>query len=603
MLIVDDNMFRLAKMQETLLKVSEINRPENLKKYKEIVLQIDAKAFSDILEEIKHIDEHNHSLESESQFLDKIRSEYNQLLELQQWFKKVCSLYGENDLKVSELSQLNIEYIENRINAINGYLMNLKNIETNKNKLKDLSEQLADEEKKKMFLSRKLSELEDVLRENFLSAEGRILVDGKLEQTTVIAEYKKIDLDVEVLLEDTSRLDEELTRSEEENLELTDKLRTAEICYNSILTAESKQILEDIKTECLKSKYRLTMLKILKILFQNYNNYSEVKKKREDLLELIKYRMFCLENLGINVSIDPFGRTKVKEQLDIIISLSDNSANINKIMDDIGKLNSRTEEMIEQNDEYLRSLSDTKALFERKVGMNEIDITGIELSNDESKGKRIITDNQVIELKIIPSTLNMSIISQKTTTVIKRVNQMMNGKKDKQEKKQESFIPELVIISTPSVEIEKPTDVIAKEPMEFIIPETIPEETIVKDERLDEETVLGEITESSGVVFDIDDNLFESVTPFSEPTIFIDKTDEELPLETSDNAFPIYELEEEHNPTETESDIVEEMPAAFWVTQGEEEAELVEEKPLSFDDQIDILLSNEHNSKIRKKVA
>jgi len=92
MLIIDENMYRLAKMLETLLKVSNTNKEENLKKYIETVLQIDSKAHSDILEEIKHINEHNQSLEKELEFLEKIKKAYDQLLELQSSFKNICHI-------------------------------------------------------------------------------------------------------------------------------------------------------------------------------------------------------------------------------------------------------------------------------------------------------------------------------------------------------------------------------------------------------------------------------------------------------------------------------------------------------------------------------
>ena len=164
----DDNMFRLAKMQETLLKVSVSNREENLKKYQELVTQIDAKAFVDILEKIKHIDEHSHSLEEELQYLEEIKNVYNQLLELQLSFKGVCELYGDNSLELSDLTQLNISYLDDRINAINGYLVNLKNIEENKKKLQELNEQLVNEERKKDLFTNRLKTLEDELIHNFM---------------------------------------------------------------------------------------------------------------------------------------------------------------------------------------------------------------------------------------------------------------------------------------------------------------------------------------------------------------------------------------------------------------------------------------------------
>ena len=207
MLVIDENMFKLARMQESLLRATDLNREENLANYKKTVAQIDAQAFADILEELKHIDEHNQSLEDEVQYLERIKSCYDQLLELQLSFRRVCELYGGDELKLSDLSQLNIQYIENRINTINGYLINLKNIGVNKDRIQALGEQLVIEEKKRELLGSRLLELEEELRRNFVDAEGRIVVDGELQYSSVISEYKKLGLDFEALLLDVSELD------------------------------------------------------------------------------------------------------------------------------------------------------------------------------------------------------------------------------------------------------------------------------------------------------------------------------------------------------------------------------------------------------------
>lgn len=177
MLSFDDNMFRLAKMQETLLKVSTSNREENLRKYQEIVTQIDTNSFADILEKIKHIGEHNHSLEEELQYLEEIKGVYNQLLELQLSFKNVCEQYGSGNLKLSDLTQLNVEYLYNRINTISGYLINLKNIEQNKKKMQELNEQLVNEERKKELFTNRIKGLEEELVYNFINAEGRCVLN------------------------------------------------------------------------------------------------------------------------------------------------------------------------------------------------------------------------------------------------------------------------------------------------------------------------------------------------------------------------------------------------------------------------------------------
>lgn len=613
MLIIDDNMFRLAKMQEKLLKVSNINREENLNKYKQTILQIDAQAYSSLLEEIKKIDDHNQSLENELKFLENIKYAYEQLLELQQNFKNLCELYGKEELKLSDLSNLNIEYIENRINAINGYLQNIKNIETNKIRIEDLNESLIDEEKKKIYLDHKLSSLEKALRENFLNAEGRYIIDGKLIPTSVILEYKSIDIDINQLLSNNELLEEQIIKFTEEKRETTEKLRTAEVCYNNISNEESKQILEEIQIDELKARYKVTMLKILKLISKNMDNYDEVKAKRENLLELIKYRLYCLEELGNHISIDPFGRTKIKEQLDIINSITNNTEVINKLRKELSELNSRTEEMISQNNNYLILLSDTKKIIENKIGLNDITKTHIDLKNEKTKNK-IITANQIIKIINIPSTINIDRVNQKTTGVIKRVNQMINGPRIKETEKT-IVEPDLIIIpknesnvneESNIVLLETPNSIEEKEIVEIDLTETTNELTLddAKEEIMEEKTPT---TEVKKIPSNISVELFETVSPFTEPQLFMDRNDEE-PLKTEQPpviTFPEFNVNEPQVTPELSSSDSLEMPQAFWPTQEDssETVTNINDEKLSFDEQINILMSTENNDKKLKKIA
>ena len=197
-------MLNLARMQETLLQRSISDKESNLEKYKDTVKGIDADAFASMLSELEKINEHNQTLEDELQFLEQAKDSYNQLFELQLRFKEVCELHGDRSLQLSDLSQFNIEYIEKRINTINGYLINLKNMESNKNKLQELNEQLIEEEKKRNYYKGKMLELEESLRKEFIGAEGRIIVGSDLVPTSVVSEYQKLGLDFERLLGDVN---------------------------------------------------------------------------------------------------------------------------------------------------------------------------------------------------------------------------------------------------------------------------------------------------------------------------------------------------------------------------------------------------------------
>lgn len=618
MLVIDDNMFRLAKMQETLLKVSTSNRKENLEKYKKTVAEIDTKAFADILEEIKHIDEHNQSLESELPFLERIKAAYDQLLELQLSFKRICEMYGDAELKLSDLSRLNIDYIESRINAINGYLVNLENIEANKANLQKLSEQLVAEEKTKVSLDDKLLDMETALRKNFIDAEGRCIVDGQLQYASVVSEYKSLGFDFRELLNDRDSLEIKLSELEEKRVEVAESVRAAEICYNNVLSAESKQVLSDISKEFLMVKYKLTMLKILELLSHDYVNYDEFVKKREQLIDLIKYRSACIEQLGMRFSIDPFSRTKVKEQYETVLSLTDNFKAINRIRKEIGELNSRTEEMLSQNNNYLISLSDTRALIESNIGLSDIDITAVELSLAEPEVKKEIAENQVVGVGNIPDTLNMSIIDQKTASVIKRVNQMITGSLHKKEEVSEVSVPELVIVPKT---LDEP---IPKKIPEITLPEfSVPEvfvtaKDVQKDTEDYEDDLEDEIDEVESDVQELPPveetitpfmdttDIFETVTPFDEPSLFVDRLDDILPEVPAmpDNLGETIGVTEDNVFEFPVSDPAEAMPDAFWVTQDVDDSQ-EEDDELSFDEQIDVLLSSETKSdgKVKKRVA
>lgn len=614
MLVIDENMFKLARMQESLLRATDLNREENLANYKKTVAQIDAQAFADILEELKHIDEHNQSLEDEVQYLERIKSCYDQLLELQLSFRRVCELYGGDELKLSDLSQLNIQYIENRINTINGYLINLKNIGVNKDRIQALGEQLVIEEKKRELLGSRLLELEEELRRNFVDAEGRIVVDGELQYSSVISEYKKLGLDFEALLLDVSELDRLLAEVVREREDANEKLNTAQLCYDNAPDASSKQILDEIKKDALKVKYRVTMLKILKLLSDNCDNYDLFKDKREKLLDLIKYRLSCINALGIRVSIDPFARTKVNEQLSTVLSMPDNSKIINRIRKDISQLTSRTEEMVNQNGEYLISLSDTRALLESTVSMNDIDISMVDIEAGEVVSKetpKVVLGNQVVGVRRVSDKLNMSIVGQKTAGVIRRVSQMIGGTSNKSiepvsvmesvvDEPTETFVPKLVIVpkTVAKKAEEKTIGVIETEFAPIVsgpVVEDVPAMKIL-------ENVEPEVSNDN---VDLS-NLFETVVPFIEPEMFSDRTDEEIVSDTNLSPSELKVISSKPVDTlELQYSSEEEMPEAFWTMEDEVEEYADDGNIISFDDQISALLANDdvEHGRSRKRVA
>lgn len=614
MLIIDENLFRLTKMYESLLKVDRINRVENLNKYKENAIKIDSALFDAFLEKISHINEHNHTLEKELSFLESIRDEYKELNDLQVRFKNVCELYGDS-LKLSDLSRVKIDYINERISTINGYLINNKNIEKNKIKIQELNEQLINEEKKKKFLEDKIVELEKILKDSFANTEGRLLVDGKLQYTSVLTEYENLGFDVLELLNNQTLLDENLSKYGKKRNEVSESVRAAELCYNSLLNSESKQVLIDTKKELLMVKYKLTMLKIVKKISLICDDYDQFINKREQLLDLIKYRLDCLKELGIKLSIDPFSRIKINEQLELVSSFSNNSKNISRLMKLISELNTRIEDMVSANQKYSVALTASDDLLENKVAFADI---GIEISDEfnfeDMLTKKEVTDNQVINVRDFTSRFNIYVVNQKTTSVIRRVSNMLSKNKlHSKTKSSDSYSPDLVIVP------KKP------EKMEFIDNSINFEESIfpVYDSDIILEVpsvfVSEPVVETSNIVdvSSINDTMFETIVPFEAPSFFENKVDEDI-FNNSDSPFVDTKVEEDVLDNQNISDNVQEnianvdyfqeqeqMPDVFWKVQDEigKQENVIQFVP-SFDDQINKLLVNEEEeAKTKRKVV
>lgn len=613
MLVIDNRMLNLARMQEAVLRRSINDRESNLEKYKNTVVGIDKEAFDSMLSELEQINEHNQTLEDELQFLELLKDTYNQLLELQLSFKRVYDLFGDNSLELSDLSQINIEYIENRINVINGYLINLKNIEINKSKLEELNVQLIDEEKKKKHFSEKMLELEEILRKQFLDAEGRIIKNGSLVPTSVVLEYQKLGIDFRKLLENKEEVNNLLEVSKKENDEMEDKLKTAEICYNSAPSKSSKQVYDEIMLEYLNFKYRLTMLKILELLISNCNSYDKFREKREKLLDLIKYRVSCLMKLDVKFSVDPFDRVRISEQFDMMGSFVDNSNKVNKIKREIVQVSERVDEMENQNNEYMIQLNNTEELVLSKISINDIDISDINFDViDYFEEEPVVLDNQVVDVRDIAEKFYLDRARQKANLVVVRVNDMHNQPLIDKKDIREEVAPKLVIVPKPVVlETEKNDESLVESfndvEQELVEPVFDSDDDVLTVSDEDEDDL--DISDDIGFTT-YDSDIFETVVPFESTPMFVDRTDDSLEkdeVEISDS-LSTEELEEISNKKDSDLELYygfseeDAMPDAFWVTQDDEVDNEVSDFELSFDEQINALLNNDNieDNKVKK---
>ena len=255
-----DDLRKLAKMMEVLLNRTQDNKEINLEKYVDIVKQIDSDSFEKLFTLLKQFQYRNLTLEEELEFLEKVSSSYQQMLEQQIGFKNVYKLYSDEELQLSNLEQVNIDYIIDRISNISGYLINKKNIEFNQNNLSELNKRLVAEEIEKNNLNKRLLDFEEILRDSFICAEGRCINNGKLDYVSVLSEYDIIGIDFKDLLYDEKNLKERLSLINSEKIENDEKLKIAEICFDNSPSVDNGQILEDIKNENLKLRYKFTLL-------------------------------------------------------------------------------------------------------------------------------------------------------------------------------------------------------------------------------------------------------------------------------------------------------------------------------------------------------
>lgn len=683
MLMIDDNMYKLARMQESLLKVATGDKHSHLESYIKNVTNIDANAFNDLVNLIKDADKYNQTLEDELSYLEKIKIAYDQLLELQHRFKNVCEENGEDNLELSDMSLLNIEYIENRISAINGYLINVKNIDQNKRKLELLNEQLVDEEKKREFLSKKILILERKLREDFLHASIKQVVFGKLQSLDIVTEYEKIGYDVNSLIENEEVLNAKIKNANIQLTEVTEKYETAKVCHSNLFNFDSKNIIEEIEKEFYTSKYKYSMLKILKLLANEVDNYELAKVKRNELVELLNIRGLCLEKLNIKNPLNILEVMGIDSQLEEINTLSDSIETIHIIRSEISEITFKTEEMINQNNDYLISLNDTKEMIKSKVSMNDFDITTFDdIVEEEVKSQEVILNNQVVKVRTIPDNFKHNIAIQKARGVVERICKIsINGLKENKPK--EEYTPELIIspkekihkeekiesgshdFVIPKMGISKKEDVIINdepkveeiqvlEPVEVVIPSVIektedvneqvvdnafePEENIVIEElslKIKEEPIIEQekqtvqIEEEKPVLVEthveeqpivemvnaVDTNIFETTTPFNEPVLFSEKTDNDLgvvnqvPEENVNLVQEEVQLMTEAEPllpdlnTQVEEKIVNDaaMPDAFWITEQVPESTEEDKTELSFEEQINALLAENNNETVLRK--
>ena len=612
---MDENNYKLLKMTESLLKADKATE-KSLSSYKSITSKIDTEKFNSIFDSIKKIANNNLTLQEELIELEKIQDEYSQLELFQHRVINTYSQYSNDKLELSDLEKLQINKVIDRINAISGYLLNEKKIDENRNRLEELNKCLISENKKYDVIKDRIKQYEDELETRFLNAEGRKLVGDSIEYTSIQDEYKALDIDIREYINNSDLIDEVLTKLEKNKIDMDEELAAAQLCYDKSSTFENKNILSNIWVDAIKSRYSLSLIKILKLISIKEDTVDGALVKRAQLLDLIRYRCDCLSKLNYKISIDPFGRLKIDNQLELIKAFGNVNDSLSDIRKEIGYLSSQMDEMKNQNLTFLREINknifiiaDDKKVIESDFNMNDL------LIHEE------VLPNQVVGISDKGLKFKTNIVKEKTDGVIKRVIEIMNGKE--YNNVIENQIPELVIEDqSPKTEATSTNLFVNEEPFtneqdsKTEATDTdlfVNEEPFVNQQSTNNEMLTtSDNTNSVFVADDKKDDIFTEVTPFSEPSLFSDKLDSDLFV---DNKSDYLNANVSVNSVQTDTNIQLpdsidisdniEMPEVFWETQPEQSTSDNSDGGVSLDDQINELISVDNKNddvKTRKLV-
>ena len=666
MLVIDDSKMKLLKMKERLLEISAGVDKTALEDYKKLAVEIDSQIYNNLFEKIKNTNTHNYSLEEQLVFLNEILQDYEDLYQLRCSFEMIYGRYSTEKLELSDLSNILLDNIKNRKSIVEGYLVNSKNIDNIKKELEKLNFKLIQEENKKDEIGRKVKQLETELRNNILNAEGRIYSDtGSLKYTSIVQEFRDNSLDLKELLSNKTLLEEEFSKINEKEVASSEKLQAAKICYQNMPSSENLLVYHDIDVDAAKVRYKLILLRIATLIAEEAEDYTGALEKRMEIDSLNSVRKECLNKIGIKLSIDSFSRIRLKEQINILQALGDNSKEIAVIRENIDNYNTLIEQRISQNNEFMLTINDNVEFikddtsFVNIVEDNNVDV--IKVAN--------LTDsnylNKVIKVSDLSDNFMYDIVKQKTAGVINRVNEVYNGVPVSVS--EDITSPELLVVPSSDLDnddnkdlfneydveaetIDTIDDVFPEKEEDVFLPEIEKSDDVFPSNELDNDDnkdLFNEYDTGNATIDTIDDvfptntednifspkierdifsseqpvvdntpdTIFNDTIPFESAPLFSDRYDDNIfdaPKETpiAENATTI-DINSEGNKQQDanilNSEVVSandnKMPELFWPTQEEQVQPVVNnnENVLSFDEQINALMNDE--PKVKRKVA
>ena len=617
MLVINDNKMKLLKMKEKLLEVSNDNNDKLLEDYAKLALEIDNDYYNQIINEIRGIDYNSLSLEEQIKYLSEIEDDYNYLNQLQWMIRKTYEKYNDNELNLSDISVILIDKIIQRISDIQGYLMNIKNLESNKIELDRLNYQLISLDKENERTKKIMIDIKNKLRNEIIKAEGRVYNSkGIIETISIVSEFKKYGINLKEIVDDSEKLRDTFRRFNEEK-------ETQEETFKATINLPNRdeEICKQIELETIQSEYKYCLIELVNEVCKTDTEYNLFKNSLYKMADIIKSIKEYLQKLGIKFYINPFDRIKIESQIQVFNSIPDYKKEIDNVKKTITYVSLMIDDATRKNQELIVTInSDIKMIDDNSE--KEIDTIHKLFSyedNDDNKTFSDIAlsndfkDNQVVSLKELNDNFKVNRAHEKTDGVIKRVYEMFNNVPVITDNVKS---PELLL--EPIVEEKKDSNDENADANDIEIPHdvTLDMPQVINNE-IDDLT----INNSDNIFLDddkpkeIDNNLFQEVLPFEETPLFNDRYDSGI-FDDKDSSNMLVDLsnDKDDKPFEKKNSIIEfdnkkenndldsMMPDAFWVTKDEQE---IEEKPnvLSFDEQVAALIDDNDQVKVKKKAA
>lgn len=426
----NSNLEKLLKMKIRALEVNSYPDNTLIVEFGELALKVTTLYYQELLKKISLISEHNHSLSEERDFLEEIISDYQDLDSMCRLYQQIYKKYSNDSLLLPEVGMINITNLQTRCKLLSDFLINQENILITQNELADYSKSLADQEKINSRILDMIERMDKDLISLFINSEGRIVVDGSSKPTSAILEYRNNGMDLTRLLEDEVLLKKLIEEIEKQRLEAEESLNATKICYQNSQTKENEAFFQAATRETIKLRYKSVLLRIVSIINVSCKDYYKSITKRENLLDLIKYREVCLRNLGIELLIDPLMRIKLSEQIAKITSYKDSNLNVSQIKEKINDTSSRLEELECQNKDFREKLM---IEYDYVVSFHEpemVDKFMVVDSKEEDLSKKHIDkkdlDNMIVDINDVGDDLNKRIVMDKTRKVLQRTSEILN---------------------------------------------------------------------------------------------------------------------------------------------------------------------------------